>query len=116
MTCMSIIVIIVIKHHFFHYPQVNELQAQIKERTRKMMAMVSELTMHQAEAMKLAQQKKDMEGDLEQCYIKLEKGEAPSTEIEREWLRMVRDEHRRMTDKELARMVRHPLISFLIGQ
>lgn len=84
---------------------MNELQAQIKDRTRKMMAMVSELTMHQAEAMRLAQQKKDMEGDLHQCYLNLEKGEPPSLEMEREWLRMIRDEHRRMTDKELARMV-----------
>ena len=36
--------------------QVNELQAKIKEVTRKMMAMVSELSMHQANAMKLQQE------------------------------------------------------------
>ena len=36
--------------------QVNKLQAQIKDVTRKMMAMVSELSMHEAEAMKLRQE------------------------------------------------------------
>ena len=35
--------------------QVNELQAKIKAATRKMMAYVSELSMHQANALKLQQ-------------------------------------------------------------
>ena len=35
---------------------MNELQVKIKEVTRKMMAMVSELSMHQATAMKLQQE------------------------------------------------------------
>ena len=38
--------------------QVNELQSKIKDHTRKMMAMVSELSMHQANALKLQQEVK----------------------------------------------------------
>ena len=70
-----------------------------------MMAMVSELSMQQAEALKLQQTVKGKESDLEQCYMRMEKGEPPSDEIEREYLRTIRDEHRRTTDKELARLV-----------
>ena len=85
--------------------QVNDLQARIKDVTRKMMAMVSELSMHQATAMKLQQDVKGGEAELEQCYMRMEKGDAPNIDIEREWQRMVRDEYRRQTDKEAAHMV-----------
>lgn len=81
------------------FPQVNEYQAKIKDTTRKMMALVSELSMNQAEAMKLQQEVKGKEQELEQSYVRMERGEAPNEEAEREWLRMVRDEARR--DKEL---------------
>lgn len=76
-------------------PQVNEYQAKIKDTTRKMMALVSELSMNQAAAMKLQQEVKGKEQELEQCYVRMERGEAPCEEAEREWLRMVRDEERR---------------------
>ena len=64
-----------------------------------MMALVSELSMNQAEAMKLQQEVKGKERELEQSYVRMERGEAPNEEAEREWLRMVRDEARR--EKEL---------------
>ena len=64
-----------------------------------MMALVSELSMNQASAMKLQQEVKEKEQELEQCYVRMERGEAPSEEAEREWNRMVRDEERR--NKEL---------------
>ncbi|KAJ8301978.1 hypothetical protein KUTeg_020965 [Tegillarca granosa] len=83
---------------------VNELQAKIKETTRKMMAMVSELSMNQANSLKLQQQLKEYEADLEQCYIRMEKGEPPSEPIEREWLKYLRDEERRLRDKEELRL------------
>lgn len=79
--------------------KVNEYQAKIKDTTRKMMALVSELSMNQAEAMKLQQEVKGKEQELEQSYVRMERGEAPNEEAEREWLRMVRDEARR--EKEL---------------
>lgn len=64
-----------------------------------MMALVSELSMNQAAAMKLQQEVKSKEQELEQCYVRMEKGEAPNEEAEREWLRMIRDEAR--LEKEL---------------
>ena len=64
-----------------------------------MMALVSELSMNQATAMKLQQEVKGKEQELEQCYVRMERGEAPSEEAERGWYRMIRDEDRR--NKEL---------------
>ncbi len=69
------------------------------------MAMVSELSMHQANALRLQQDVKERESDLEQCYMRMEKGEPPSDDIEREWLRMLRDEDRKLHEKDMARMV-----------
>ena len=85
---------------------MNELQAKIKDTTRKMMAMVSEVSMNQANALKLQQSLKEKEGELEQCYIRMEKGEPPSDEIERDWLKILRDEERRMQEHEEKRLVR----------
>jgi len=79
--------------------KVNEYQAKIKDTTRKMMALVSELSMNQAAAMKLQQEVKEKEQELEQSYVRMERGEAPNEEAEREWLRMVRDDARR--EKEI---------------
>lgn len=89
------------------FTKVNELQAKIKDTTRKMMAMVSEVSMNQANALKLQQNLKEKEGELEQCYIRMEKGEPPSEEIEREWLKIIRDEDRRLQEHEEKRMVRN---------
>ncbi len=84
---------------------MNELQSRIKAVTRAMMAKVSELSMQQAAAVRLQQQVKDSESELERCYMRLEKGEAPSDEAEREWLRQARDDSRRLRDSEAALMV-----------
>ena len=71
------------------------------------MALVSELSMNQAAAMKLQQEVKSKEQELEQCYVRMERGEAPNEEAEREWLRMIRDEARR--EKELMERKEVPL-------
>jgi len=70
-----------------------------------MMAVVSELSMNQATALKMQQLLKEKEADLEQCYIRMEKGEPPSDDMERDWLRFLRDEERRLHDREERRMV-----------
>ena len=70
-----------------------------------MMAMVSELSMHQANALRLQQEVKDKEGELEECYIRMEKGEAPSLEIEREWLKTLRDIMRKTKEREDSKLV-----------
>jgi len=80
--------------------KVNEVQAKIKDQTRKMMAMVSELSMNQAMALKLNQESKFKTAELEKCYMRMERGEPPSDEIEYEWLRILRKEVRRMKDLE----------------
>lgn len=78
-----------------------------------MMAMVSEVSMNQANALKLQQSLKEKEGELEQCYIRMEKGEPPSEEIERDWLKLLRDEDRRERENEEKRLVRYFLIHHL---
>lgn len=84
--------------------KVNDLQGKIKGTTRQMMAMVSELSMNQANALKLQQNLKEKEAELEQCYIRMEKGEPPNDDYERAWLRMLRDDDIRQRDKEEIRM------------
>ncbi|XP_043092918.1 coiled-coil domain-containing protein 146 [Puntigrus tetrazona] len=80
--------------------KVNELQAQIRERTRKLMAVVAELSMRQAECMTLQQEMKDKELQLDLCQRRVEQGLPPSDNIENEWLRCLRDQHRRQADAE----------------
>ncbi|XP_054752363.1 coiled-coil domain-containing protein 146-like [Lytechinus pictus] len=85
--------------------KVNDLQARIKDITRKMMASVSELSMTQAEAMKLQQESRDGEARLQQAYLRMEQGEAPTPEAAREWERMMRDETRRAVDMETRKQM-----------
>ena len=69
---------------------VNEFQARIKAITRKLMACVSELSMYQATAMKLEQEKAAKEEEVAVAKERLEEGEAPTEDAEREWERMQR--------------------------
>ena len=78
--------------------KVNEFQARIKEVTRKMMATVSELSMYQATALKLQQEKHDRDMELEEAQWRLEQGQAPTEEIEHAWYRSERDRLRRQEE------------------
>ena len=69
---------------------VNEFQARIKSVTRKLMACVSELSMYQATAMKLEQEKASREEEVALAQQRLEQGMAPTEDAEREWDRMLR--------------------------
>ncbi|KAG1953245.1 coiled-coil domain-containing protein [Pimephales promelas] len=80
--------------------KVNELQAQIRKRTHKMMAVVAELSMRQAECITLQQQLKENELQLDLCQRRVEQGLPPSDDIEKEWLRYLRDQQRRQADEE----------------
>ncbi len=71
-----------------------------------MMAKVSELSMHQANALRLQQEVKEKEAALEQCYINMEKGLPPDAEIEREWQRQVQVDEQRTVDRDAAQAVR----------
>jgi hypothetical protein len=48
---------------------------------------------------------RSQEKELEQCYMRMEKGEPPNEEIERDWQRHLHDEGRKTTDKEMTQAV-----------
>lgn len=50
-------------------------------------------------------QVKEREAELEQCYMRMEKGEAPNDDIEKEWMKKLRDQARKRQEKEAAMMV-----------
>ncbi|EQC34738.1 hypothetical protein SDRG_07551 [Saprolegnia diclina VS20] len=82
--------------------KVNTFQVKIKETTRKMMATVSELSMFQATAMKLQQEKHDHEAAFDEAKWNFENGRAPNTQCEHEWYRLeaarlARDDRRALT-------------------
>ena len=70
--------------------QLNGYQARIKETTRKMMAVVSELSMYQATSMKLAQEKVEREAALKDATARFEAGEAPTLDAATTLKRMER--------------------------
>jgi uncharacterized protein YoxC len=53
--------------------KINKIQGQIKEKSKKMMSVVSELSIAQAEALKMQEETKNKEILLEQYYNRLEK-------------------------------------------
>ena len=64
---------------------MNDARSRINDATHKVMALVSELSMVQAQALNLQQQVRDRESELEMCYKRMEIGEAPSLLLEKEW-------------------------------
>ena len=106
--------------------QVNHIQHQIKDATKKMMANVSELSIAQAGALKLQEELKTKEMLAQQynermakvrsfvssssCsssflyFVRFVQGEAPSNEIEHEWLKYVENMERARSkvDNELV--------------
>lgn len=83
--------------------KMNELQKKIKDTTRKMMSCIAELSMQQANYIKLQQEARDKEKFVQMCYTKVEQGLPPSEEMEQEWRRLLREESRRRLEKEKAR-------------
>lgn len=49
--------------------------------------------------MKLQQEVKEKEALLEQCYIRMERGDAPDEDAERTWMKMLRDEREKRQEK-----------------
>jgi hypothetical protein len=87
--------------------KVNRIQGQIKDVTKKMMANVSELSIAQATALSLQEEVKTKELMLEQCYNRMEKGEAPTLEWENEWLRLNSYDLDAQKNKQTRLMVRN---------
>ncbi|KAJ0405669.1 hypothetical protein ATCC90586_004472 [Pythium insidiosum] len=67
--------------------RVNDFQTRIKDTTRKMMALVSELSMYQATAMKLQQDKHDAVVELEETRRRAAAGLVPDAVCEQELVR-----------------------------
>ncbi|GBG31177.1 Coiled-coil domain-containing protein 146 [Hondaea fermentalgiana] len=85
--------------------KVNTFQSRIKDTTRRMMAIVSELSMYQATAMKLEQEKHDREAELHDAQLRLGRNEPPSEEAEFEWYRVQkRLEERQRRAQEVAEL------------
>ncbi|XP_073508381.1 coiled-coil domain-containing protein 146 isoform X1 [Phyllobates terribilis] len=80
--------------------KMNELQKKIKDTTRKMMSCIAELSMQQANYIKLQQETRDKEKFIQRCYTRMEQGLPPSEETEQEWKRLLREEQRRRLEKE----------------
>lgn len=71
---------------------MNGYQKKIKEATEKMMALVAELSMKQALAIELQKEVKEKEDFIFSCNARIEKGLPLHKDIEREWLKVLRDE------------------------
>ena len=67
--------------------QLNGLQRSIRETTKKMLASVSELSMYQASALRLQQEKFDREKEFEECKWRVDHGEAPDSGAIKDWNR-----------------------------
>ncbi|XP_065599771.1 coiled-coil domain-containing protein 146 [Cyrtonyx montezumae] len=72
--------------------RINELQKKIKNRTKKMMALVAELSVKQALAIKLQQEMRDKEEFLMIVSSRIDRGLPPPKETEMEWLKVLRNE------------------------
>ena len=70
--------------------RINDFRAKTTELSRKMLATVAEVSMYQATAMKLEQEKQAKEKILEEALDRVSKGLPPTTESEDEWERMER--------------------------
>eukprot|EP00042_Codosiga_hollandica_P049655 m.581202 g.581202 ORF g.581202 m.581202 type:complete len:935 (+) comp57935_c0_seq2:19-2823(+) len=68
--------------------QIADYQSKIKDLTKKTKAVVAELCMYQAQAMELEQDLDSKRSQLDEANGKLERGEPPSEEAQREWTRM----------------------------
>lgn len=78
--------------------KVNDFQSRIKKLTRKMMATVSELSMFQATAMKLKQEKDKLEDVVDSATSRMNEGLPPTDECEDEYQKMERN--KRMREEE----------------
>lgn len=68
--------------------QLNELQCRIRDTTKKMLASVSELSMYQATALRLQQEKAQREEVLTKARQSVENGEPPSEDAVRDLYRV----------------------------
>jgi chromosome segregation ATPase len=75
--------------------RINDYQARIRTMSRKIMAVISELSMYQATAMKLEQQRAEAAAVLQTARDRVSAGAPPTDDAEYEWYRLERDRVRR---------------------
>ncbi len=74
--------------------KINHYQSTIRQTTRSLMATVSELSMYQATAMKLDDERQTVMEDFEAAKERFAAGQAPTDDAEDEWVRMHRERQR----------------------
>ncbi|NXJ75454.1 CC146 protein, partial [Trogon melanurus] len=72
--------------------RTSKLQKMVKDRSQKMMALVAELSMQQALALKLQQEMRDKEQFLMIVSSRVDQGLPPPRETENQWLKTLRNE------------------------
>ncbi|KAM6202824.1 coiled-coil domain-containing protein 146 [Rhynchocyon petersi] len=72
--------------------KMNGYQKKIKDATEKLMALIAELSMKQALVMELQKEVREKEDFIYSCSSRLERGLPLNREIEKEWLKVLRDE------------------------
>ncbi|XP_059113199.1 coiled-coil domain-containing protein 146 isoform X2 [Peromyscus eremicus] len=72
--------------------KMNGYQKRIKDATEKMMALVAELSMTQALTIELQKEVREKEEFIFSCSSRIEKGLPLNREIEKDWLKVLRDE------------------------
>mmetsp|Transcript_120131 Transcript_120131/g.299687 ORF Transcript_120131/g.299687 Transcript_120131/m.299687 type:complete len:926 (+) Transcript_120131:87-2864(+) len=82
--------------------KVNVFQSRIKDVTRKMMATVSELSMHQATAHKLEKERDEACDRAMAARERFRNGEAPTDTIDAEWAKMCQVDQQRELDRQAA--------------
>lgn len=71
---------------------MNSYQKKIKDVTQEMMALVAELSMKQALTIELQKEVREKEEFIFSCSSRIEKGLPLNREIEKDWLKVLRDE------------------------
>jgi predicted nucleic acid-binding Zn-ribbon protein len=97
---------------------VNDLQARLKNITRKMMATISELSMYQANVIKLESEKNELYSYLHAIRERVEAGLPPTDESEIEFLKILRDKKRYLEmreEKNEQEMIRNSMPPFAVN-
>lgn len=82
--------------------QVLDYQGKLADATKKVKALVSELSMYQWKSLQLEQEALDLRTELEDATIRLEAGEPPTQEAADEWERLLRTERSRELEATLS--------------
>ncbi|XP_077853245.1 coiled-coil domain-containing protein 146 isoform X5 [Macaca mulatta] len=91
--------------------KMNGYQRRIKNATEKMMAVVAELSMKQALTIELQKEVREKEDFIFTCNSRIEKGLPLNKEIEKEWLKVLRDEEMHaLALAEKSQLTSHSLI------